>query len=174
MLSCIPAVYFVFTLPAKYCIIRKAFYGVNFMEMLHQWSQPVTFGDCDPAGIVFYPHYFAWFDRTFHDWLRKFGGHAEVCKSLGAVGLGLMEVNAKFRAPLRDGDTLNIHLSIEAWDRKALRLTYDGQIAGRSALVGQEVRGLFKATPTGIIAGDMQELKVYLESHGASNQKTIS
>jgi 4-hydroxybenzoyl-CoA thioesterase len=77
-----------------------------------------------------------------------------------------MEVNAKFRAPCKDGDTLDLHLSIEAWDRKALRLTYEGQIAGRTAVIGQEVRGLFKTSKTGMMAGDMQELKAYLKSHG--------
>ena len=136
------------------------------MAFTHIWSQPVTFGDCDPAGIVFYPNYFAWFDRTFHDWLRQFGGHASICESIGALGLGLMEVNAKFRSPSRDGDVLDIHLNIEAWDRKALRLSYEVHIGGRPAVMGQEVRGLFKTSPTGIMAADMQELKVYLESHG--------
>jgi 4-hydroxybenzoyl-CoA thioesterase len=140
------------------------------MTVVHKWSQPVTFGDCDPAGIVFYPNFFAWFDRTFHDWLRKFGGHAAICSSLGALGLGLMEVNAKFRAPLRDGDTLDLKLSIEAWDRKALRLTYEGDVNGKSAVVGSEVRGLFKTSLTGIMAADMQELRAYLESHGYAQE----
>jgi 4-hydroxybenzoyl-CoA thioesterase len=141
------------------------------MTVVHRWSQSITFGDCDPAGIVFYPNYFAWFDRTFHDWLRTFGGHAAICNSLGALGLGLMEVNAKFRAPLRDGDTLDLKLSIEAWDRKALRLTYEGDVNGKSAVLGSEVRGLFKTSPTGIMAADMQELRAYLESHGYTDKK---
>jgi 4-hydroxybenzoyl-CoA thioesterase len=141
------------------------------MMIVHQWSQPVTFGDCDPAGIVFYPNYFAWFDRTFHDWLRKFGGHAAICSALGSLGLGLMEVNAKFRAPLRDGDMLDVQLSIEMWDRKALRLSYEGHVNGKSAVVGTEARGLFKTSPTGMIAADMQELRAYLESHGYAEEK---
>jgi 4-hydroxybenzoyl-CoA thioesterase len=141
------------------------------MAIVHRWSQPITFGDCDPAGIVFYPNYFAWFDRTFHDWLRQFGGHTNICTSLGSLGLGLMEVSAKFRAPCKDGDTLDLHLTIEAWDRKALRLSYEGQIAGRTAVIGQEVRGLFKTSPTGIMAGDMQELKAYLTTHGYSERQ---
>jgi 4-hydroxybenzoyl-CoA thioesterase len=141
------------------------------MTMVHRWSQPVTFGDCDPAGIVFYPNFFAWFDRTFHDWLRNFGGHAKICNALGAVGLGLMEVSAKFRAPLRDGDTLHLHLSVEAWDRKALRLSFEGQVNGKTAVLGSEVRGLFKTAPTGIMAADMQDLRAYLESHGYTDKK---
>jgi 4-hydroxybenzoyl-CoA thioesterase len=141
------------------------------MAVVHTWSQPVTFGDCDPAGIVFYPNFLAWFDRTFHDWLRKFGGHAKICDALGAVGLGLMEVNAKFRAPLRDGDTLDLQLSIEAWDRKALRLSYVGAVNGKTAVLGLEARGLFKTAPTGIMAADMQHLWAYLESHGYDDKK---
>jgi 4-hydroxybenzoyl-CoA thioesterase len=141
------------------------------VTVVHRWSQPVTFGDCDPAGIVFYPHFFAWFDRTFHDWLRNFGGHAKICGALGAAGLGLMEVNAKFRAPLRDGDTLDLHLSIEAWDRKALRLSYLGEVDGKTAVQGSEVRGLFKTAPTGIMAADMQELRAYLTSHGYTEKE---
>lgn len=146
--------------------MRKAFYGVQDMVVVHRTSQPVTFGDCDPAGIVFYPNYFAWFDRTFHDWLRAFGGHAKVCESIGALGLGLMEVNAKFRTPSRDGDVLEIALSVVAWERKTLQLSYEGTIDGRTAVLGQEVRGLFKTSQTGMIAADIQELKAYLVAHG--------
>jgi 4-hydroxybenzoyl-CoA thioesterase len=82
-----------------------------------------------------------------------------------------MEVNAKFRAPLRDGDTLDLHLSIEAWDRKALRLSYEGHVNGKTAVLGSEVRGLFKAAPTGIMAADMQDLRAYLEHHGYTEKE---
>jgi 4-hydroxybenzoyl-CoA thioesterase len=146
--------------------MRNAFYGVQFMAMVHQWVQPVTFGDCDPAGIVFYPNFFAWFDRTFHDWLRQYGGHAAICSSLGAIGLGLMEVSAKFQTPLRDGDTLDIQMSVAEWDRKALHLTYECQTGGRMAVTGKEVRGLFKTVPAGIIAAEMSDLRAYLENYG--------
>jgi acyl-CoA thioesterase FadM len=82
-----------------------------------------------------------------------------------------MEANAKFRTPLRDGDTLDLHLSVEAWDRKALRLSYEGQVNGKTAVLGLEARGLFKTAPTGIMAADMQELRAYLESHGYTDKK---
>jgi 4-hydroxybenzoyl-CoA thioesterase len=150
--------------------MRKAFYGEQRMVVAHQWSQPVSFGDCDPAGIVFYPNYFAWFDRTFHDWLRKFGGHAAICESLEALGIGLMEVNAKFRAPSRDGDVLDIALSVVAWEGKTLRLAFEGKINGRTVVLGQEVRGLFKTSPAGMFAADIEALKAYLENHGVSQK----
>jgi 4-hydroxybenzoyl-CoA thioesterase len=33
----------------------------------------VDWGDCDPAGIVFYPRYFAWFDRAAHRFFEAKG-----------------------------------------------------------------------------------------------------
>lgn len=33
----------------------------------------ITFGDCDPAGIVFYPNAFRWMDAGFHTLLRPVG-----------------------------------------------------------------------------------------------------
>lgn len=146
--------------------MRNKFYGVQDMIVSHKMSQPVTFGDCDPAGIVFYPNFFAWFDRTFHDWLREFGGHADICKSLGALGIGLMGVDAKFRAPVYDGDMLEIALSVISFERKALHLVYEGKIGGSTVVLGKEVRGLFKKSPAGMIAGDMQELNAYLVKNG--------
>lgn len=47
----------------------------------------ISFGDCDPAGIVFYPNFFGLFDRTFHAWLMAHGGHVAICEAIGAKGL---------------------------------------------------------------------------------------
>ena len=54
----------------------------------------------------------------------------------------------------------------QGWDRKALRLGYQATISGRTVVVGAEVRGLFKATPTGIMAAEMQDLRDLLERYG--------
>jgi len=62
-------------------------------------KQRVFFGDCDPAGIVFYPNIFSWFDRAFHMLLDPLGGHAAVCKRLDALGMGVMDAKAQFRRP---------------------------------------------------------------------------
>lgn len=136
------------------------------MRTVHALEYAVSFGDCDPAGIVFYPRAYAWFDRTFHDWLRTFGGHGKICQTLGAAGIGLMQATARFRRPMRDGDTLRIALSIEAWGRKTLRLAYEITIDGEVAAVGSEVRGLFKASGDAIVAGEMGELRKLLDQDG--------
>lgn len=130
---------------------------------VHSFTMRVSFGDCDPAGIVYYPHLMAWMDRTFHDWLNRFGGHAELGRKLGSTGFGLMEVGAKFRRPVRDGDLLVIDMSIEGWDSRALRLAYAGSVGGQAAFEGREVRAVFIATPQGLRAGEMAGFRALVQ-----------
>ena len=37
------------------------------MAIVNRYSIRVDWGDCDPAGIVFYPNFYRWMDRGF--WL---------------------------------------------------------------------------------------------------------
>ncbi|PDT38172.1 4-hydroxybenzoyl-CoA thioesterase [Rhizobium sp. M10] len=136
------------------------------MRDAHVLEYSVSFGDCDPAGIVFYPRTYAWFDRAFHDWLRNFGGHGKICQTLGAVGIGLLEAKAQFRRPMRDGDRLRIALSIEEWGRKTLRLGYEITVAGEVAAVGGELRGLFKPAGDAIVASEIEVLRQLLGEDG--------
>ena len=128
----------------------------------HSVSHVVTFGECDPAGIVFYPNIYGWFDRCFHDWLAGFGGHAAVCARLGAVGLGLMQAEARFRRPMRPNDRIEVAMTLADWGRKALRLEYEVTLAGEVTATGTEVRGLFKPVAGGITAGEMADLRAAL------------
>ena len=129
------------------------------MTITHSLSYRVTFGDCDPAGIVFYPNIYGWFDRCFHDWLAGFGGHAAICKDLGAVGAGLMSANADFRRPMRPNDDIRVAMTIRDWGRKTLTLDYEVSVGETVAATGTEVRGLFKPGEKGIVAGEMSALR---------------
>ena len=131
----------------------------------HSLSTRVSFGDCDPAGIVFYPNILAWFDRAFHDWLWSFGGHDALCARLGAVGIGLMDVSARFHRPLRNGDVLTIGLTVEDWGAKTVRLAYELRAADALSATGTETRGLFVRNQTGIVAASLDSLRKTLESH---------
>lgn len=123
----------------------------------------ITFGDCDPAGIVYYPNTFRWMDASFHNLLRPFGGHATLCSTLGSVGVGLIDASAKFKSPLRDGDDLSIYATISDWGKKAVTIAYQGQVGERCAFTGSEVRCLFTRNESGMIAGDMTKLHDIME-----------
>jgi 4-hydroxybenzoyl-CoA thioesterase len=126
----------------------------------------VSFGDCDPAGSVFYPHVYAWFDRTFHEWLRRFGGHGALCRSLGIIGVGVMEAGAQFQRPLREGNVLSLSVSVEHWGRKTLRLAYEGRVDGEIVFVGTELRGLFKLSDGVIVAALVGMLRELVDDDG--------
>jgi 4-hydroxybenzoyl-CoA thioesterase len=126
----------------------------------------VSFGDCDPAGIVFYPNILRWCDAAFHDHLRPFGGHAALCGKLQSVGIGLAESTARFRTALRDGDQLDITTTISDWGRRTLTVSHTGSVGARAAFEVTEVRCLFMATETGMVAAEVGALRAMLQTGG--------
>ncbi len=132
----------------------------------HAFTLPVqiSFGHCDPAGIVFYPNYFRWFDRCFHTFLLdRAGGHRKLCRDLGARGIGLMDVGANFPSPALDGDLMELQMTLLDWGRKTLKLGYRGLIGDRIVVEGFELRGLFVERDGRMRAGDMDALRAVLE-----------
>lgn len=132
--------------------------------MTHIHEVKISFGDCDPAGIVFYPNTFRWMDATFHDFLRQHGGHAAICADLGATGIGLVDAGAQFRSPMLDGNLLALHMDIAEWGKRTISLSYRGMVGTRLAFEGREVRCLFTPSDKGIVAGDMGLLKARIEA----------
>jgi DNA-binding IclR family transcriptional regulator len=59
----------------------------------------IEWGDCDEAGIVFYPNYFYWFDCTFQRFTRERGlGQREIRRRFGAV-TPIVDAGAQFARP---------------------------------------------------------------------------
>ena len=127
------------------------------------YSITVSFGDCDPAGIVFYPNIFRWMDAAFHTQLRDFGGHARICRDLGAIGLGLIDASAAFQSPLGDGDRVDVMSSISRWGRKSFTVEHRGQVGDRLAFTGREIRGVFARTDAGVVSSSVDPLRTLLE-----------
>lgn len=120
----------------------------------------VSFGDCDPAGIVFYPNYFRWMDATFHRLLQeRAGGHARLCHDLGAVGIGLMDVGLNFRAPVRDGQRILFRVTGIDWGSRSLTLRYEATLDGRPVLEGHEKRGVFVLRDGRMSAAETEPLR---------------
>ena len=66
------------------------------------WQNPVRFRDCDPAGIVFYPRYFAMMNdlvETFFD--EAIGWSFAEMHAHGGYGVPLGQVETRFTAPSR-------------------------------------------------------------------------
>jgi len=80
----------------------------------------VMFGDCDPAGIVFFPNFNKWMDGAALNFLRHCGvpSWREFERSHGIVGMPLLEIHTKFRHPATYGERLRIHTRIIEWRDK--------------------------------------------------------
>jgi 4-hydroxybenzoyl-CoA thioesterase len=83
----------------------------------------VMFGDCDPAGIVFFPNYCKWMDASSLHFFMECGlpPWRELVKTRGIVGTPLLEIHTQFKRPATYGETLQIHTSVTEWNAKTFR-----------------------------------------------------
>jgi 4-hydroxybenzoyl-CoA thioesterase len=88
----------------------------------HIYSVDVCFGDCDPAGIVFFPNFSRWMDAASLNFFIQCGipPWREYVKTTGIIGTPLLEINVKYAQPATYGQTLQIHTSVIEWRNKVL------------------------------------------------------
>ena len=77
----------------------------------------VMFGDCDPAGIVFFPNFSKWMDAASLHFFVECGipPWRELKKTTGIIGTPLLEIHTRFMKPATYGDLIHVHTSIESW-----------------------------------------------------------
>jgi 4-hydroxybenzoyl-CoA thioesterase len=109
--------------------------------MKNTFTVPVEFGDTDPATIVFYPHFFRWFDASGWRLLAKAGLTLDVLQNeFGLVGLPIAEAQSKFMKPARLGDTLEITSYVSNWKRKSFDMMHEVRVDGELIAKGAESR----------------------------------
>lgn len=105
------------------------------------YERRVEWGDCDPAGIVYYPNYYRWFDNAGHRLLAAAGYTLERMRGrYGAVGFPLVHTGAAFRKPSRAGDLLRIESRVAAVTRKTIRVEHEVYLVGELVVEGEETR----------------------------------
>ncbi|GGB94717.1 4-hydroxybenzoyl-CoA thioesterase [Novosphingobium endophyticum] len=94
----------------------------------------IEWGDCDPAGIVFYPRYFAAFDTSTACLLEAATGmkSARIIHENGIIGWPMVDTSARFMAPASYGDFVEIETRMTRVGRSSFalehQLTKDGQV----------------------------------------------
>ena len=82
----------------------------------------IEWGDCDPAGIVFYPRYFAYFDACTAGLFAHAGiEKADMMKRYGIVGFPMVDTRARFLVPSKFGDIV----TVESWIKEFRRSSFD-------------------------------------------------
>ncbi len=84
----------------------------------------VRFSHCDPAGIVYFPHYFDMFNGLIEDWYGKELGYdyAELILD-GEYGFPFVHIECDFKVPSRMGDVIDLTLLVERIGRSSLGIT---------------------------------------------------
>lgn len=117
----------------------------------------VRFEHCDPAGIVFYPRYFAMINRLIEDWFAEaldtpwpeLHGDAQ-------AGVPTVRIEIDFTAPSRQGDRLRLSLDVREIGRASFTLLIEARGAARGdvrfravqtlAYVAKDETGAMRAT----------------------------
>ena len=89
--------------------------------MLTYWRElSVAWGECDPFGLVYYPHMLAWFNDTEHACLRAIGTPIEslIARSRSAFVMG--ELSFRFTGPARYGDPVLSIIRLDKIGRSTL------------------------------------------------------
>ena len=114
----------------------------------------VAFGDCDPAGIVFFPNFSRWMDTASLSFFMQCGvpPWRELVKTRGIVGTPLLEINTKFMLAATYGETLTITTHVEEWRAKVIvqvhRITRARADGGEDLICeGREVRAFVVRDP---------------------------
>ena len=80
----------------------------------------IEWGDCDPAGIVFYPRYFAYFDACTAGLFAHAGlPKPEMGKRYGIIGIPMVDTRARFLVPSKFGDVITVETRITEFRRSS-------------------------------------------------------
>ena len=119
------------------------------MHKVVVYEVKVMFGDCDPAGIVFFPNYSKWMDASSLNFFAQCGVKPwrELERTTGIIGAALVETSTRYKRPATYGETLQVHTSIIEWRDKVFKhqhLVYRGD---ELLCEGQETRAFVVRPP---------------------------
>ena len=116
--------------------------------LVHRRALRIEWGQCDPAGIVFYPQYLILFDAATGELFRMTGfSPPEMRRKYGIIGLPLVEQSARFLIPCRFDDEIVLESEVEEWGRSSFKVRHRVLKDGALAVEGFEKRVWAAADP---------------------------
>ena len=101
----------------------------------------VRWSEADPAGIVFYPRFFEWFDLGTEALFESLGlPWPEMFPASQIVGVPIVESGARFASPVRYGDEVRIETTVSEVREKTFRVEHEVSVGPRHCATGFEVR----------------------------------
>jgi 4-hydroxybenzoyl-CoA thioesterase len=102
----------------------------------------IEWGQCDPAGIVFNSRFFEFFDRgtwTLFEAALGVKPH-QLGTAFGIMGMPLVDAGARFIAPARFGDAVELASRVSEFRRSSFDVEHLLFVHGALAVEGKETR----------------------------------
>jgi 4-hydroxybenzoyl-CoA thioesterase len=111
-------------------------------NLIHRRQFTIEWGHCDPAGIVFNPRFFEFFDGgTWAMFEAALGVKPpDFASVFGIVGIPLVDSGARFIAPARFGDAVETTSQVTAFRRSSFDVAHRLVVHGAIAVEGSETR----------------------------------
>ncbi len=107
----------------------------------NEYSVKVRWSEADPAGIVFYPRFFEWFDLATEALFESVGlPWPELFPKFGIVGVPIVESGARFQSPVRYGDVVRVGSAVAGVSDKTFRVEHEVAVGDVHCATGFEVR----------------------------------
>jgi 4-hydroxybenzoyl-CoA thioesterase len=102
----------------------------------------VEFGDCDPAGIVYFPNFMRWIDAASRHYFVECGVPSwhETEETHGIIGTPLVDVQARFVRPATYGDRLVVATTVSEWRNRSFVMRHVIKRDGDALVEATEVR----------------------------------
>ena len=97
----------------------------------------VEFGDCDPAGIVFYPNFFRWMEAAEVDYLASRGLNVALRWEGRPVGFPRVSAACDFVKPVTFMDELDIAVRVERVGGKSVTYAFEFSKGGEAVARGR-------------------------------------
>jgi len=120
---------------------------------LFERSLTVEWGDCDDAGIVFYPNFFYWYDSTYQGLCRSRDLSQRKIRERFNACTPLVDVGSVFRSPVSYDDVITIEADIVEWAERRFKVGYTVKCGERLVATGYELRAWAKFVDEGRLKG---------------------
>jgi len=123
--------------------------NVPAMARTTLFTVDVHFGDCDPAGIVFFPNFSRWMDSASLAFFMACGvpPWRELVKTRGIVGTPLLEINTRFIKAVTYGERITIATHVEEWRAKVFVQLHRVTRGEDLICEGREIRTFVRRDP---------------------------
>jgi len=111
-------------------------------NLLSRRQFTIEWSHCDPAGIVFNARFFEFFDwGTWILFEAALGVKpSDLAGTYGIVGIPLVDASARFIAPARFGDVVELISEVSEFRRSSFDVEHQLSVGGAVAVEGRETR----------------------------------